>query len=68
MVFSTRILGGLAAERMRHGFWASVTAAAMLTGCGQKGPLFLPAPRQAQKAVATTPAATTLAAPASAAH
>ncbi|MFC7434741.1 lipoprotein [Hydrogenophaga bisanensis] len=44
---------------MRGAFWPSVAAATvavgLLAGCGQKGPLYLPAPGQAkQKAPART--------------
>ena len=44
MVFSLRILGRLHALRRRHGLAALVIGAAVLAGCGQKGPLFLPVP------------------------
>ncbi|MEO8015632.1 MAG: lipoprotein [Polaromonas sp.] len=47
MVFSHRILGRLARVVSRHGFVAIVAVAATLSGCGQKGPLFLPVPPQA---------------------
>ncbi|NDP62673.1 lipoprotein [Polaromonas sp.] len=46
MVFSHRILGRLARVVSRHGFVA-IVAVATLSGCGQKGPLFLPVPPQA---------------------
>jgi predicted small lipoprotein YifL len=63
MVFSIRILGALAAARIRHGFLAAALGMVALTGCGQKGPLFLPVPPQA--AMASVPAASAPAAPAS---
>jgi predicted small lipoprotein YifL len=64
MVFSIRILGRLFVMRMRHGFLPAVLGAAALAACGQKGPLFIPVPPQAP--VASVPAATPPAAPASA--
>jgi len=47
MVFSHRILGRLAALASKHGFAVVFTSAAALSGCGQKGPLFLPVVPQA---------------------
>ena len=51
MVFSLRILGRLAAVVSRLGFVALVAGTAALSGCGQKGPLFLPVPPKALPAV-----------------
>ncbi|WP_426145602.1 LPS translocon maturation chaperone LptM [Polaromonas sp. DSR2-3-2] len=65
MVFSHRILGRLARVVTRHGFLAIVAGAAMLSGCGQKGPLFLPVPPQAP-ALAMSPGLSQLPAPATA--
>ena len=44
MVFSLQILGRLRASVGSHGLVAFVVGVAALTGCGQKGPLFLPLP------------------------
>jgi predicted small lipoprotein YifL len=42
MVFSIQILGRLHDRIRRYGFVSLLAGAAMLAGCGQKGPLFLP--------------------------
>ncbi|MBH2020050.1 LPS translocon maturation chaperone LptM [Polaromonas sp.] len=55
MVFSPRILGRLYAVVCRHGFVAAVAGAAALSGCGQKGPLFLPVPPQAPPPLMQSP-------------
>ncbi|WP_196863000.1 MULTISPECIES: lipoprotein [unclassified Polaromonas] len=65
MVFSYRILGRLAHVVARHGFVGIVAVAATLSGCGQKGPLFLPVPPQAPP-LAMSPSLSSLAAPATA--
>ncbi|WP_371132493.1 lipoprotein [Polaromonas sp.] len=64
-----QILGRLRAFVSRHGLVAIVVGAAALAGCGQKGPLFLPAPPKAPNAAAApaanpgTPAAVVIPAP-----
>jgi len=63
MVFSHRILGRLARVISRHGLVALVAGAATLSGCGQKGPLFLPVPPQAP-ALVMSPGLSQLPAPA----
>ncbi|WP_349278501.1 LPS translocon maturation chaperone LptM [Polaromonas hydrogenivorans] len=73
MVFSPRILGRLYAVVCRHGLIAAVAGAAVLSGCGQKGPLFLPVPPQMPQPLAMppglsqTPAGVTAPAPAASA-
>ncbi|WP_081430474.1 LPS translocon maturation chaperone LptM [Polaromonas sp. JS666] len=47
-----QILGRLRAFVSRHGLVAVVVGAAALAGCGQKGPLFLPAPPKVSNAAA----------------
>ncbi|WP_442799647.1 LPS translocon maturation chaperone LptM [Polaromonas sp. CG_9.5] len=55
MVFSHRILGRLSVLTRRHGLAAAVAGAAVLSGCGQKGPLFLPVPPMAPPLVVMQP-------------
>jgi len=57
MVFSLRILGRLAPLVRRPAPALLLAGAALLAGCGQKGPLFLPVPPRALPPVATTPGA-----------
>ena len=57
MVFSVQILGRLRAAGVRHGLVMSMLAlllgTAVLSGCGQKGPLFLAVPPKAPPALQT---------------
>ena len=55
MVFSPRILGRLRASQRQHGLAALVIGAAVLAGCGQKGPLFLPVPPKVTPAMIVLP-------------
>ncbi|MEO6015861.1 MAG: lipoprotein [Polaromonas sp.] len=53
---SSQILGRLRAMALRHGLVAIVVGSA-LTGCGQKGPLFIPVIPALPTAVAPNPTA-----------
>ncbi|MGV8803890.1 MAG: LPS translocon maturation chaperone LptM [Polaromonas sp.] len=65
MVFSVQILGRLRAASAHHGLAALLLCTAALSGCGQKGPLFLPVPPKAPSALKTdTPPNRTTAPPA----
>ena len=55
MVFSLRILGRLCAPRGWRPLLAAFVGAIALSGCGQKGPLFLPSPPGVQPAVVAFP-------------
>jgi predicted small lipoprotein YifL len=58
MVSSAQILGRVRNPAFRHGLAAIVVGAALLAGCGQKGPLYLPVPPKVPAAATpTTPAA-----------
>jgi len=52
MVSLLQILGGVHAFVFRHGLVAVVVGTAVLAGCGQKGPLFLPVPPKLPAAAA----------------
>ena len=68
MVFSPQILGPLQTTTPTHGLAALVVASALMTGCGQKGPLFIATPPAAPAAAAVNPApAVTAPAPAASA-
>ncbi|MFS2033593.1 LPS translocon maturation chaperone LptM [Polaromonas sp. CT11-55] len=65
MVSSAQILGRRRNPALRYGLAAIVAGAALLAGCGQKGPLYLPVPPKvpgvtARTAPAATPRSTTL--------
>jgi len=69
MVSSVQILGRSRNPAFRHGLAAIVVGATLLTGCGQKGPLYLPVPPRvpaAAPALSTPPATTLPEAPAAA--
>jgi predicted small lipoprotein YifL len=63
MVSSAQILGRRRNPAFRHGLALIVVCTTLLTGCGQKGPLYLPVPPKVPAAVPpvlSTPPATTL--------
>jgi len=60
MVSSAQILGRRRNPALRHGLVAIVAGAALLAGCGQKGPLYLPVPPKVPAAARPAQPATTL--------
>ncbi|WP_092129238.1 lipoprotein [Polaromonas sp. YR568] len=57
MVSSAQILGRVRNPASRHGLAAVVVGAALLAGCGQKGPLYLPLPPKVPGVTTSAPAA-----------
>jgi len=60
MVSSAQILGRRRNPALRHGLAAIVAGTALLAGCGQKGPLYLPVPPKVPAAARPAQPASTL--------
>jgi|GEM_PF-886891 len=58
MVSSAQILGRRRNPALRYGLAAIVAGTALLAGCGQKGPLYLPVPPKVPGVVSPPPAQT----------
>jgi len=59
MVSSAQILGRRRNPAFRYGLAAIVASTALLAGCGQKGPLYLPVPPKVPGVVPSPPPAQT---------